>query len=131
MFSRLRTTSRWLPDLHLRKTASQRTRTRLFTGLSSDKSTLVYTTSPLLSQNNSLHVTSRLSTQDTSQVQKSVDTEEGPITSEETFASLLRHSAFMQIGNPVGKVNGSILLGGGDSKFFITFLLELGYLYLT
>ena len=33
------------------------------------------------------------------------DRKEISIKSEDTFASLLRHSAFMQIGNPIGKVS--------------------------
>ena len=37
------------------------------------------------------------------------DHNEISIKSEDTFASLLRHSAFMQIGNPIGKVSSVML----------------------
>ena len=42
-------------------------------------------------------------TESSESVEKS-DSTNISIKSEDTFASLLRHSAFMQIGNPVGKV---------------------------
>ena len=106
MFSRLRPTSRLITDLYVRNPVSQRSRhTALFTCLSSNESTLLYSNSPLLSPNKSLHVTWRLLAEDSTSVQKAVDTEDILVKSEETFAALLRHSPFMQIGNPVGKVN--------------------------
>ena len=60
---------------------------------------------PIHSELNDLKILARNCVTESSKIVQKADSSEINIKSEDTFASLLRHSAFMQIGNPVGKVS--------------------------
>ena len=52
-----------------------------------------------------VYASSRTLVNNASNPEKTENIGEVTVKSEDTFASLLRHSAFVQIGNPVGKVS--------------------------
>ena len=104
MLLQLRPASRLLSYMKFHRTISNRSRhTALLTCLRDNDSTPFNLNLALLSPNKLLNIANRTTAQDASSVQKSGETED-IVKSEDTFASLLRNSAFMQIGNPIGKV---------------------------
>ena len=105
MMSRLRPITRVLSDLTRCRTMTQKHL----------NSAIVYNVScheyKLYSQFNIpdsklFHSTKVPLAQESSEQEENINSDVS-VKSEDTFASLLRHSAFMQIGNPVGKVRKS------------------------
>ena len=109
MLSRMRSTSRLTKDLCRYKNLSQlRHPTAGLGALSASTSNSSHLISHSLSSSNSSQSATEISTLNQVSTDSLPEKEDLVINSDETFASLLRHSAFMQMGNPVGKVNVNI-----------------------
>ena len=91
MFSQLRTTRIFNIVKHLNTNQRNKNKCRQFI-------------LPIHSEIHDLKILARNCVTESSKIVQKADSSEINIKSEDTFASLLRHSAFMQIGNPVGKV---------------------------
>ena len=105
MFSRIRPARRLTTDIYRCNNVSQRGKSiERLRCLSTATKTLNLKLDPL-STMNLAQPASRTSRQEQFSTQTSSESEDLVIKSDETFASLIRHSAFVQMGNPVGKVN--------------------------
>ena len=106
MLSRMRSTSRLTKDLCRYRNVSQLRHPTTGLGcLSASTSNTSHLISRSLSTSNSSQFATDISTVNQGSTDSLPEKEDLVINSGETFASLLRHSAFMQMGNPIGKVN--------------------------
>ena len=106
MLSRMRSTSRLTKDLCRYRNVSQLRHPTTGLGcLSASTSNTSHLILRSLSTSNSSQFATDISTVNQGSTDSLPEKEDLVINSGETFASLLRHSAFMQMGNPIGKVN--------------------------